>query len=77
MVLFMALAIMTVRMSPLAPTREPATMSTLFKSKRPAKAAAIPDKEFKREITTSGKDDELKVPGVIAFKFDTSTLRRL
>ncbi len=39
-------------MSPLAPTREPATMSTLFKSKRPAKAAAIPDKEFKREITT-------------------------
>ncbi len=34
-------------------------------------------KEFKREITTSGKDDELKVPGVIAFKFDTNTLRRL
>lgn len=33
--------------------------------------------EFKQEITTSGKDDELKVPGVIAFKFDINTLRRL
>ena len=33
--------------------------------------------EFKREVTTSSKGDELKIPGVIAFKFDTNTLRRL
>jgi hypothetical protein len=33
--------------------------------------------EFKQEILTSGKDDKLKIPGVIAFKFDTNTLRRL
>ena len=52
MVRFMAFAIMTVRIKPLAPTSEPATIKTLFKSKRPANAAAIPDREFRREITT-------------------------
>jgi len=34
-------------------------------------------KEFEREILNSGEGDKLKVPGVIAFKFDTNTLRRL
>ena len=33
--------------------------------------------EFKREILNSGGGDKLRVPGVIAFKFDTNTLRRL
>jgi hypothetical protein len=33
--------------------------------------------EFKKEVLNSGEGDELKVPGVIAFKFDTNTLRRL
>ena len=33
--------------------------------------------EFKREVLNSGEGDQLKVPGVIAFKFDTNTLRRL
>jgi hypothetical protein len=43
---------MTVRIRPLAPTREPATIRTLFNSNKPAKAAAIPEKEFSKEITT-------------------------
>ena len=51
-VLFIALAIITVRINPLAPTSEPATIKTLFKSRRPANAAAIPEREFKSEITT-------------------------
>ena len=33
--------------------------------------------EFKKEVLNSGEGDQLKVPGVIAFKFDTNTLRRL
>ena len=51
-VLFIALAIIIVRINPLAPTKDPATIRTLFINIRPAKAAAIPDKEFNKEITT-------------------------
>jgi hypothetical protein len=34
-------------------------------------------KEFKQQITQSGEGDELKIPGVIAAKFDINTLKRL
>ena len=43
---------MIVRINPLAPTNEPATIKTLFNNISPAKAAAIPEKEFNKEITT-------------------------
>jgi uncharacterized pyridoxal phosphate-containing UPF0001 family protein len=33
--------------------------------------------EFKQQITKSNDEDELKIPGVIAAKFDMNTLRRL
>jgi hypothetical protein len=33
--------------------------------------------EFRQEILTSSGEDEIKIPGVIAVKFDTNTLRRL
>ena len=33
--------------------------------------------EFKQQITQSGEGDELKIPGVIAAKFDIDTLKRL
>jgi uncharacterized pyridoxal phosphate-containing UPF0001 family protein len=33
--------------------------------------------EFKQQITKSSDEDELKIPGVIAAKFDMGTLRRL
>jgi len=33
--------------------------------------------EFKQEILTSSGEDEIKIPGVIAAKFDMNTLRRL
>jgi hypothetical protein len=33
--------------------------------------------EFKQQITKSRDEDELKIPGVIAAKFDMNTLRRL
>jgi uncharacterized pyridoxal phosphate-containing UPF0001 family protein len=33
--------------------------------------------EFKQQITKSSDEDELKIPGVIAAKFDMNTLRRL
>ena len=51
--LFMALAIITVKIRPLAPTRDPATIRTLFSNNNPAKAAAMPEKEFNKEITTA------------------------
>ena len=50
--LFIALAIITVKISPLAPTSDPATIRTLFNNNNPAKAAAIPEKELSKEITT-------------------------
>ena len=34
-------------------------------------------KEFTQQITKSGEGDELKIPGVIATKFDINTLRRI
>ena len=49
MVLFMASAIMIVKINPLAPTSDPATINTLLSNNKPAKAAAIPDNEFSRE----------------------------
>ena len=52
MVLFIAFAIMTVKINPLAPTSDPATIRTLLRSNKPANAAAIPDNEFNNEITT-------------------------
>jgi hypothetical protein len=33
--------------------------------------------EFKQQITRSGDEDELKIPGVIAATFDINTLKRL
>ena len=50
---FMALHIMNVRISPLAPTSEPAMISTELEIMNPVKAAAIPDSEFRR-LTTTG-----------------------
>ena len=41
-----------VKISPLAPTNHPATMSTLLSNNKPANAAAIPESELRREITT-------------------------
>ena len=38
--------------NPLAPTRDPATINTLLSNNKPAKAAAIPDRELSKEITT-------------------------
>ena len=38
--------------NPLAPTKDPATIKTLLSNIKPAKAAAIPDSEFRRDITT-------------------------
>ena len=52
-VLFIALHIMNVRISPAAPTIEPAIIRTLFPITKPVKAAAIPDIEFRR-LTTTG-----------------------
>ena len=51
-VLFIDLHIMTVSMTPLAPTREPATMSTLFCITKPAAQAARPERELSSDITT-------------------------
>ena len=48
----MALHIMNVRIKPLAPTKEPATIKTLFEIMNPVNAAAIPDREFSNETTT-------------------------
>tara|TARA_B100001540_G_C15664347_1_gene577086 strand:+ start:681 stop:935 length:255 start_codon:yes stop_codon:yes gene_type:complete len=48
----MALHIINVRISPEAPTNEPATISTLFPIIKPVNAAAIPEKEFNKETTT-------------------------
>jgi uncharacterized pyridoxal phosphate-containing UPF0001 family protein len=33
--------------------------------------------EFKQAILKSGDDDQLRVPGVVAFKFNTDTLSRI
>ena len=41
-----------VSINPLAPTRDPATIKTLLSNNKPAKAAAIPDSELSKEITT-------------------------
>ena len=60
--LFIALAIITVKISPLAPTSDPATIRTLFNNNKPAKAAAIPEKELSKEIT---KLNELRQSGVL------------
>jgi hypothetical protein len=46
------LAIIIVSIKPLAPTSEPATINTLFNKISPAKAAAIPEKELSKDITT-------------------------
>ena len=44
---------MNVRISPAAPTIEPAMISTLLPITKPVNAAAIPDIEFSR-LTTTG-----------------------
>ena len=44
---------MNVRIKPLAPTSEPAMISTELEIMNPVKAAAIPDSEFSR-LTTTG-----------------------
>ena len=49
---FIALHIMKVKISPDAPTREPATMRTEFPMMNPVNAAAIPESELSRETTT-------------------------
>ena len=43
---------MIVRISPLAPTNDPATIRTLLSNNKPANAAAIPESELSKEITT-------------------------
>ena len=49
---FIALHMMTVRMRPEAPTRQPATTSTLLLMTKPAAQAARPEQEFSSEMTT-------------------------
>ena len=49
---FMALHMMRVRISPDAPTSEPAMMSRLFSSTKPVAQAARPEYEFRSEMTT-------------------------
>ena len=39
-------------MRPEAPTKHPATIKAVFVSKTPAEAAAIPEREFKSDMTT-------------------------
>jgi uncharacterized ParB-like nuclease family protein len=43
---------MNVRIRPLAPTKDPATIKTLFEMMNPVNAAAIPEREFSKETTT-------------------------
>ncbi len=43
---------MKVRIRPLAPTNDPATIRTLLPIMNPVNAAAIPDNEFSKETTT-------------------------
>ena len=52
MVLFIAFAMITVKIKPLAPTSEPATIKTLLTRIKPANAAAIPERELSNDITT-------------------------
>ena len=51
-VLFIDLAIISVRTNPEAPTKQPATIKAVFVNKTPAEAAAIPENELSKEITT-------------------------
>ena len=51
-VLFIDFAIIRVKINPDAPTKHPATIKAVFVNKIPAKAAAIPDREFSNDITT-------------------------
>ena len=51
-VLFIDLAIIKVKINPEAPTKQPATISAVFDKRIPAIAAAIPDNELSKEITT-------------------------
>ncbi len=48
---FIALHMMLVRISPLAPTSDPATISTLLPKIKPAALAAMPEYAFKSAIT--------------------------
>jgi len=43
---------MNVKINPDAPTKEPATIKTLFDIINPVNAAAIPEREFNKETTT-------------------------
>ncbi len=49
---FMALHMMLVRISPDAPTKAPLTISALDSMTNPAADAAIPENEFRKEMTT-------------------------
>ena len=49
---FIALHIILVRIIPLAPTSEPATINRILPIAKPAAAAARPEKLFNKEITT-------------------------
>jgi hypothetical protein len=49
---FIALHMMLVRITPDAPTRDPAIISTVLLMTKPVAAAAKPEYEFKRAITT-------------------------
>ena len=51
-VLFMALHMMSVRMTPEAPTRHPDTISTVFPIGKPANAAARPESALRNEMIT-------------------------
>jgi hypothetical protein len=43
---------MNVKINPEAPTKEPATINTLFDIINPVNAAAIPERELSKETTT-------------------------
>ena len=51
-VLFIDLAIISVKTNPEAPTKQPATIKAVLVSKTPADAAAIPENELSKDITT-------------------------
>ena len=50
--LFIALHMIFVKISPLAPTKAPATINTLFSITKPAAQAAKPEKLFNKAMTT-------------------------
>ena len=56
---------MIVRMTPLVPTKQPATMSTLLVITKPAAQAASPDRLLSMEMTTGMSPPPMGMTSVI------------